>query len=85
VIVIFALPVLVYQNQTALSKTMKANSNDLIVPIGGAVSYYTFTVPEEAVNPRPVTPGKTYYLEFHNRGLFAGERTTQIDFSVEYE
>ena len=86
-------------------------------PIGGALSWYTFTVPEEAVNPRLIgtyelisgldidvtvldqegcptpenafecisvysvsnrdsgdvdvalTPGKTYYLEFHNPGF----------------
>lgn len=54
--VLITLPVLVYQNQTALSqialKTMQVNSNDLIAPIGGMVSTYTFSVPEEAVNPR---------------------------------
>jgi hypothetical protein len=32
-----------------------------------------------------LTPGKTYYLEFHNPGFLAGERTTQVDFYVHYD
>lgn len=91
-------------------------SDGFVAPIGGMIMYYTFSVPEEAVNPRligqyevlsgldmdvtvldqdgcdPVnpqncisvysasnrdrgevdvaaTPGKTYYLEFHNPGF----------------
>jgi hypothetical protein len=101
---------------------------DLIAPTGGTITYYTFSVPEDAVNPRlignyrvisgldidvdvleqegcpdpassfecisiysapnrgsgdvdvPLAPGKGYYLEFHNPGFLAGERTTQVDF-----
>lgn len=33
-----------------------------------------------------LTPGKTYILEFFNPGgYFAGERTTKIDFHVQYD
>lgn len=28
---------------------------------------------------------ETYYLEFHNPGFLAGERTTQVDFYVQYD
>jgi hypothetical protein len=122
----------VYSPQIVLSQsqTLEVASDDLVAPIGGALSWYTFTVPEEAVNPRLIgtyevisgldidvtvldqegcpapenafdcisvysasnrdsgdvdvalTPGKTYYLEFHNPGFLAGERTTQVDFHV---
>jgi hypothetical protein len=30
-----------------------------------------------------LTPGKSYYLEFHNPGFLAGERTTELDFYVQ--
>lgn len=33
---------------------MQVNSNDLIAPVGGMISTYTFSVPYEAVNPRLV-------------------------------
>jgi hypothetical protein len=97
------------------------------------ITWYTFSVLEEAVNPRlighyevisgldidvtvldqegcptpenafeciPVysapkrdrgdvdvalTPGKSYYLEFGNPGFLAGERTTEVDFHVQYD
>jgi hypothetical protein len=32
-----------------------------------------------------ITPGKTYYLEFYNPGFLASERTTQVDFYVQYD
>ena len=105
----------------------------MVAPIGGAVTWYTFTVPEEETNPRLIghyevlsgldidvtvleqegcpapensfecisiysasnrdsgdvdvalTSGKAYYLEFHNPGFLAGERTTKVDFHVEYD
>ena len=125
----------VYPTQTVFSQSqiLEVAANDLIAPIGGMVTWYTFSVPEEAVNPRLVghyevisgldiditvleqvgcpapenafdcisiysasgrdsgdvdvalAPGKTYYLEFKNPGLFAGERTTQVDFNVQYD
>ena len=48
------LPFLVYSTQTVLSQsqTLEVASDDLVAPIGGALSSYAFTVPEEAVNPR---------------------------------
>lgn len=131
ILVVVTLPFFVYSTQTVLSQsqTLEVASDDLVAPIGGALSWYTFTVPEEAVNPRLIgtyelisgldidvtvldqegcpapenafecisvysvsnrdsgdvdvalTPGKTYYLEFHN----PGERTTQVDFHVQYD
>jgi hypothetical protein len=134
-LVVATLPFFVYSTQTVLSQsqTLEVASDDLVAPIGGALSWYTFTVPEEAVNPRLIgtyevisgldidvtvldqegcpapenafdcisvysasnrnsgdvdvalTPGKTYYLEFHNPGFLAGERTTQVDFYVHYD
>jgi hypothetical protein len=135
ILVVVTLPFFVYSTQTVLSQSqiLEVASDDLVAPIGGAVSYYTFSVPEEAVNPRLIghyevisgldidvtvldeegcpsplsafdcisvysasnrdsgdvdvalTPGKTYYLEFSNRGFLAGERTTQVDFHVQYD
>lgn len=135
-LVVFSLlSITVLSTQTILSQSqiLEVASDDLVAPIGGAVSWYTFSVPEEAVNPRLIgqyevlsglnidvtvldqegcrapensfecisvysapnrdhgdvdvalTPGKTYYLEFHNPGFLAGERTTQVDFYVQYD
>jgi hypothetical protein len=135
ILVAAILPLYVYSTQTVFSQSqiLEVAVDDLIAPIGGMVSWYTFSVPEEAVNPRLVghyevlngldidvtvldqegcpapenafecisiysapgrdsgdvdvalTPGKTYYLEFHNPGFLAGERTTQVDFDVVYD
>jgi hypothetical protein len=135
VLVVATLPFFVYSTQSVFSQsqTLEVASDDLVAPIGGALSWYTFTVPEEAVNPRLIgtyeiisgleidvtvldqegcpapenafecisiysspgrdsgdvdvalTPGKIYYLEFHNPGFLAGERTTQVDFNVLYD
>lgn len=48
------LPITVLSTQTVLSQTqiLEVASDDLIAPIGGMVTWYTFSVPEEAVNPR---------------------------------
>ena len=121
------------QTVSSQSQTLEVASDGLIAPTEGVTTYYTFTVPEEAVNPRLIghyevisgldmdvtvlgeegcpsslsvfdcisvysasnrdsgdvdvalTPGKTYYLEFHNPGFLAGERTTQVDFHVQYD
>ena len=46
----------VYTTQTVFSQSqvLEVAANDLIAPIGGMVTWYTFSVPEEAVNPRLV-------------------------------
>lgn len=47
-LVVVTLPLLVYSTQTVLSQSQvfEVASDDLVAPIGGAVSYYTFSVPE---------------------------------------
>lgn len=47
-LVVVTLPLLVYSTQTVLSQSQifEVASDDLVAPIGGGVSYYTFSVPE---------------------------------------
>jgi len=54
IFVLATLPFFAYSTQSVLSQSqiLEVASDDLVAPIGGALSWYTFTVPEEAVNPR---------------------------------
>jgi hypothetical protein len=49
------LPIFVLSTQTTLSQSYPQSINVAsgeIAPIGGAITYYAFSVPEEAVDPR---------------------------------